>query len=167
MAEPYLGEIRLFGGNFAPLNWVPCDGRLLSISDNDALYALIGTTYGGDGLTTFAVPDLRGRAPFHHSSNYPIGSRGGTETVTLTTQEMAAHTHLPAVKAATGSASAPAANYWAGNSDFECYAQTAPNASFNPGAIGLAGGSQPHENMMPFTTVTFIMATAGIYPSSN
>lgn len=167
MAEPYLGEIRMFGGNFAPENWVPCDGRILSISNFEALFAVIGTTYGGDGQSTFAVPDLRGRAPFHRNTSYPLGARGGTETVTLTVQEMAAHSHLPNVKAGNGSLSAPAGHYWAGNSDYGCYSQAAPNVSFNPSAIGVAGGSQPHDNMMPFTTVTFIMATAGIFPQSN
>jgi microcystin-dependent protein len=167
MAEPYLGEIRMFGGTFAPQGWVPCDGRLLSISDNEPLFALLGTTYGGDGQSNFGVPDLRGRAPIHRSSVYPLGVRGGTETVTLTVPEMAAHTHLPNVKAGNGSSSTPAGSHWAGNNDFGCYAHTAPNASFNPGAIGPAGGNQPHDNMMPFTTVSFIIATAGIYPQSN
>jgi microcystin-dependent protein len=157
----------MFGGTYATANWLPCDGRLLSIADNTPLYALLGTTYGGDGQTTFALPDLRGRAPFHQNSTYPLGLFGGTETVTLTTQELAAHMHLPSVNSANGTSAKPTANYWASNSDFSCYAETAPNASFNPAAIGPAGGNQPHENMMPFTAVSFIIATAGVFPSSN
>lgn len=167
MADPYLGEIRMFAGNFAPQDWVMCDGRLLSISESEALYSLLGTTYGGDGVTTFGVPDLRGRAPFHQSSTYPLGAIGGTETVTLTQESLAQHTHLANVKTANGQSSAPAAHYWAGNADFTCYAQATPTVPFDPSAIGQAGGTQPHENMMPFITMTFIMATAGIYPSPN
>jgi microcystin-dependent protein len=158
----------MFAGNFAPQDWVACDGRLLNISENDALYALLGTTYGGDGVNTFGVPDLRGRAPFHRNGGYPLGAAGGTETVTLTQESLAAHTHLASVKTGNGQSSAPAANFWAGCSDYDCYAKAvAPTASFAPSAIGPAGGSEPHDNMMPFLAMSFIMATVGIYPTPN
>jgi microcystin-dependent protein len=157
----------MFAGNFAPQGWVLCDGRQLSIAEYEALYSLVGTTYGGDGQTSFNVPDLRGRAPMHKSQAYPQGAIGGTESVTLTQQNLPAHTHVPNAKKANGSSAAPAAHYWAGNSDFLCYTQTAPTVPFDRAAIGLAGNSQPHENMMPFVTVSFVMATNGIYPTPN
>jgi microcystin-dependent protein len=140
---------------------------LISISDNEALYALIGTTYGGDGTSTFGVPDLRGRGPFHQNSSYPLGAIGGTESVTLTQESLASHSHLPNVKTASGQSSAPAAHFWAACSDYDCYAKVAPTASFAPSAIGPAGGSEPHENMMPFLAMSFIMATAGVFPTPN
>jgi microcystin-dependent protein len=166
MSEAYIGEIRMFGGNYAPIGWLICDGSLISISDNQALFALLGTTYGGDGMSTFALPDLRGRAPMHKSPTYPLGQKGGTEAVTLTSGNLAMHSHIPRAQAANGTASSPLNAVWAGNSDYTCYAATAPTAAFNPGTIMAAGGSQPHENMMPFTTINFIIATEGIYPQS-
>lgn len=163
--DPYLGEIKMFCGNFAPLGWALCQGQLMNIADNDALYTLLGTTYGGDGIATFALPDLRGRAPFHQTTNYSLGAFGGTETVTLTQQQLAQHTHLASAKAGNGTSSAPAAHYWAGNSDYSCYVEATPNASFASSAVSATGGNQPHDNMMPFIAVSFIIATAGIYPS--
>jgi microcystin-dependent protein len=167
MADAYIGEIRMFGGNYAPSGWALCDGSVISISQNQALFALIGTTYGGDGVQTFGLPDLRGRAPIHKSNVYPLGQKGGVESVTLTSQNMAAHTHVPSAQTATGSAASPANAFWAGNSDYNTFVQAAPTAQFNPTTIGAAGGSQPHENMMPFTTINFIIATEGIFPSQN
>jgi microcystin-dependent protein len=157
----------MFAGTYAPQGWVLCDGRQLSISDNQALYSLLGTIYGGDGQATFMVPDLRGRAPIHQNPSYPLGASGGTESVTLTPQQMAQHSHVPAALAANGGSSSPAAHYWAGNSDFTCYAPVTPSTPLDHAAIGQAGGSQPHDNMMPFVTVSFVMATEGIYPSPN
>jgi microcystin-dependent protein len=157
----------MFAGNFAPQGWVLCDGRQLSISQYEALYTLLGTTYGGDGQQTFNVPDLRGRAPIHKSSTYPQGAMGGTESVTLTQQNMPQHTHLPKAKKGSGGSSVPTANYWAGNAEVTCYTTTAPTTPFDHAAIAPAGGSQPHENMMPFLTMSFVMATSGIYPTPN
>lgn len=165
--EPYVGEIRMFGGDYAPEGWMLCDGRTLPIAQYDLLFALLGTTYGGDGQTTFALPDLRGRAPMHHSTNYPLGARGGSETVSLVHEHLAMHTHGAKVKSGNGNSSAPAAHYWAGNSDFQCYDTEVPNAQFAGGAIGPAGGNQPHENMMPFIAMSFIIAYVGLYPSPN
>lgn len=167
MAEPYVGEIRMFSGTFAPDTWLPCDGRTVPISQFETLFALLGTTYGGDGVNTFGVPDLRGRAAMHLAPAHPLGQGGGSETVTLNGAQLAAHTHLAQARTGNGTSSAPAGHYWAGNSDYKIYAQSAPSVQFAANAIGSAGGSQPHDNMMPFTTVTFIIATQGIYPNTN
>lgn len=165
MAEPYVGEIRMFGGTYAPDGWLPCDGRQISIANYEALFALIGTTYGGDGMNTFAVPDLRGRVPMHSSTTHPIGQMAGVESVTLNSAQLAAHSHAPQVGAGNGSSSAPAGHFWAGNSDFKSYtAQPAPAEQFASAAIGAAGGSQAHDNMMPYLTMSFIIATQGVYP---
>lgn len=171
MPDPYIGEIRLFGGTFAPQGWALCDGQLLAISANEALYALLGTTYGGDGQTTFALPDLRGRVPVHQGqgpglSNRALGEAGGTETVTLVGPELPAHAHTLAANSGTGTQSNPAGNVWAAG----------PTAFIGPGsadltmagpAVGPAGGSQPHDNMLPFQAVNFIIALEGIFPSQT
>lgn len=164
MAEPYLGEIRMFGGNFAPVGWALCDGRTLSISDNDALYALIGSTYGGDGVTTFALPDLRGRAPLHQSSAYPLGARGGSETVTLTTAQLPSHTHSVSANDSTAEYPSPSNAVWA-ISPYNSYTQAAPGAAMLP--TQPSGGSQPHNNMMPFLVINYIIALSGMYPAPN
>lgn len=165
--EAYVGEVRMFGGNFAPEGWLLCDGRTYQIAQFEALYSLIGTTYGGDGTSTFAVPDLRGRAAIHHSFTRPIGSSGGTETVTLTSAELPEHTHAVNVKAGNPNQLAPGAHVWAKHTDLPIYSQAAPNAQFSNQAIGIAGGSQPHDNMMPFNTITYMIACDGIYPPQN
>jgi microcystin-dependent protein len=168
MAEPYVGEIRLFSGNFAPVGWALCDGRVIAISENQTLFTLLGNMYGGDGQITFGLPDLRGRVPIHTSAaGYPLAQLGGTESVTLTTQNLPVHTHAANTQPGNGSASDPTGRYWAGNNDFRIYSDAAADTSFAPGAIGAAGGSQPHENMMPFVTVSYIIALEGIYPSFN
>lgn len=165
MAEPYIGEIRMFSGNFAPANWALCNGQVLSISENETLYNLLGTTYGGDGVTSFGLPDLRGRAPMHMTTGYSLGQLGGSESVTLTRETMAPHTHTAMAQSANGTSSAPAGRYWAGAGDFICFSKADPDVTFSPAAINVSGGSLPHENMMPFLAMTFIIATAGIYPS--
>jgi microcystin-dependent protein len=167
MAEPYVGEIRVFGGNFAPVGWALCDGRTLAISTNETLYALIGTTYGGDGQNTFALPDLRGRVPIHTGPGYSLGQTGGTEMVSLTSQNLPVHSHTAAASAANATSSVPTGRFWATNTDFRCYSNATPNTSFAPAAIGAAGGSVPHDNMMPFLTVSYIIALEGIYPNFN
>jgi len=176
MSTPYIGEIRMFGFGTrgAPNGWQACDGSLLPISEYDALFALIGTTYGGDGQTTFAVPDLRGRIPVHQGtgpglSTYVIGQRAGTETVTVLPTQMPAHTHTMVATAAAASTGNPAPSVVPGAvSGQTMYATTLTGATpFNASVqtVSLAGGSQPHENCMPTLTVQFCIATQGIFPS--
>lgn len=164
----FLGEIRLFAGNFAPMGWAFCDGSLLSISQNTALFSLIGTTYGGDGISTFGLPDLRSRVPIHAGPGYPLGQSGGVEAVTLTTAQLPAHTHLPRVSSAAGTQTSPAGNVWASGSGFPYAAPSvAPNVTLDPAAVQPSGGGQPHDNMVPFLAINFIIAMNGIFPSST
>jgi microcystin-dependent protein len=169
MGSPYIGEIRLFGGNYAPAGWAFCDGALMPISENDALFNLIGTTYGGDGQSTFALPDLRGRLPMHMGSGpglsaRTIGEEGGVESVTLTTQQIPSHSHAPRAVSGNGNQSTPENGVWAGAADSR-YSAGAPGLAMNSTLIGSAGGSQPHENMMPYLVVSFIISLFGIFPS--
>ncbi len=172
MATPYIGEIRMFGGTFAPYGWSFCNGSLLAISQYQPLYQLIGTTYGGDGVNTFALPDLQGRLAIHQGqgpglSNYPIGAKAGVENVTLVTNQLPVHGH-GAVGSATGSAvSNPANNTW-GNSQITNKSfglGTAANATMNNASIGNSGNNLPHDNLTPFQVVSFIIALEGIYPT--
>lgn len=170
MSTPYIGEIRMFGGNFAPSGWAFCDGSLIAISENETLFNLIGTTYGGDGQNTFALPDLRGRIPVHMGSNHPISQLSGVETVTLTTQQIPAHRHLPVASSTAGSSSNPANNVWAANSNTalpQFAADSSTPVSMQPAMLAPAGGSQPHDNMPPFLCISFIISLYGIYPSQN
>lgn len=164
--DPYLGEIRLFGGNFAPAGWAMCNGQLLSIAENQALFSLMGTTYGGDGQSTFALPDLRDRIPIHRSSTYPLGQKGGTETVTLTLDQVPAHTHVPLAQTAAGTQASPEAAVWAGG-DLTMYASVNANATMENPSTTVEGGSQAHNNVMPFLCVNFIIALEGIWPQQN
>lgn len=164
--EQYIGEIRLFGGNFAPRGWAFCHGQLLSISQYDALFTLIGTTYGGDGQTTFALPDLRGRIPLHPSAAHPLGQRGGTETVTLTRSQLPSHSHTAGAQVDAGTQTSPAGAVWS-QSNTNAYAAVNANAAMSASAITTAGGSQPHDNMMPFLALNFIISLEGIFPSQN
>ena len=170
MSDPYIGEIRLFGGTFAPVGWLACNGQLLSIGQYDALYNLIGTTYGGDGQVTFAVPDLRGRIPVHaDGSGYVPGQTGGVESVTLTNSQMPAHTHPVVGSSATASVTSPTGNVpatTAGVTVF-AYGTDQPHTTLHPSTVAPSGGFQPHDNMQPFLCITFIIATEGIYPSQN
>ncbi len=175
MAQPYVGEVRMFGGNFAPAGWMLCQGQLLPISENDTLFNLIGTTYGGDGQETFALPDLQGRAPIHQGTSssgttYTIGEKAGVEQVTLSTQQIPVHTHAPLatnqgpVNLPTGALlgipnSAPAGT--------NIYGSDVPLQALNANMVQSAGGSQPHENMQPFLVVNFIISLFGVYPSQN
>jgi microcystin-dependent protein len=165
----------MFGGNFAPVSYAFCRGQLLSIDQNTALFALIGTTYGGDGQQTFALPDLRGRIPVGQGngpglSPKVIGESSGTENVTLLTQQMPGHNHAVACGAGGANAISPANNFWASDAGAES-AAFGPPASINTGmsaqAVGTAGGSQPHNNMQPFLVINFIIALEGIFPSRN
>ena len=169
MSQPFVGEIRIFAGNFAPVGWAFCDGSLLAISENEVLFQLIGTTYGGDGQSTFALPDLRSRAPIHHAgSNYVMGQLAGVESVTLTTNQIPAHSHVPqaAIGASGNPANSPANNVWSGWTGGQFTTQ-APGVSLSAAAVGSAGGSQPHDNMPPFLVINFIISLYGIFPTQN
>ncbi|HEX8071758.1 MAG TPA: tail fiber protein [Pyrinomonadaceae bacterium] len=156
----------MFAGNFAPAGWALCQGQLLPISENDALFNLIGTTYGGDGQTTFALPNLSSRLPLHQGNAFVIGETGGTETVTLTTQQLPIHTHAATCVAGTntGSAASPGNNIWASQASVAVYANQPPTANMNPAAVSIVGGSQPHDNMMPYLPINFIISLFGIFP---
>ncbi|MCM3628986.1 tail fiber protein [Paenibacillus glycanilyticus] len=172
MSEQYLGEIRMFGGNFAPEGWAFCNGQLLSISQNDALYTLLGTTYGGDGVNTFALPDLQGRLPVHtgrssaSGKTYTLGEKAGSESVTLIMNQLPAHSHAAYSSSLAGTTSSPENAFWAA-SDKSLYSDAASNATLNAAAIGVTGGSQPHDNMMPYTAISFIISLTGVYPSQS
>jgi microcystin-dependent protein len=171
--DQYVGEIRMFGGSFAPVGWAMCDGSLLPISQFDALFALIGTTYGGDGQTTFAVPDLRGRVPIHQGQNpttgttFTLGQKAGVETVTLTSQQMPVHTHQVHATTADGTVPSPSNGLWAKSALNEFSTVTSPVAAMAADAVSTVGGSQPHANMMPYQCVNFIIATEGMWPQQN
>ncbi|RIX50712.1 phage tail protein [Paenibacillus nanensis] len=165
MSESYLGEIRMFAGNFAPQGWALCNGQLLSIAENEALFALIGTTYGGDGQTTFALPDLQGRIAVHPNSSLPRGSKAGTETVTLTLNQLAPHTHVPNAISAFGQGDSPSNSVWAQTS-YSNYTNPTGNTlvGMNAAALSPVGGNQPHDNMMPTTVISFIISLYGLFP---
>ena len=168
MSEPFLAEIRMFSGNFAPKGWALCNGQLLPINQNQALFSLLGTTYGGDGQVNFALPDLRGRAPMHMGAGHTLGERAGELAHTLATAEIPAHQHT--VRAASGPATDtdPAGNLVARQRRDETFAAAASaDATAAAGTIGNAGGSQPHENSQPSAVITFIIALQGIFPSQN
>jgi microcystin-dependent protein len=166
MAQPYVGEIRMFAGNFAPAGWMFCEGQLLPISENDTLFNLIGTTYGGDGESTFALPDLRGRLPLHQGGSTVLAETGGAETVTLTAAQIPQHSHaFVAVGGAVGSQTSPAGSLPAQSYNVTPYINDAPTASFAGGAVGTTGGSQPHDNFQPYLCVEFIISLFGIFPS--
>ena len=164
MSNPYIGEIRMFAGNFAPNGWLLCQGQTIFIADNDALFALIGTTYGGDGQTTFNLPNLQSRIPVHAGSGYTLSQQGGAEQVTLNTQQMPSHSHPLAAQSANVSITNPTNNVWAGSA-LNIYSSDAPTVNMNPQAIGAAGGSQPHENVMPILAINFIICLFGIFPT--
>lgn len=165
MAQPYVGEIRMFAGNFAPAGWMFCEGQLLPISENETLFQLIGTTYGGDGQSTFALPDLRGRLPLHQGNGFILAETGGAEEITLTVQQISAHSHPLLGTATNGNQASPGANLLAGSTTITPYAPEIPAAAMAPTAIGPVGGSQPHTNFQPYLCVDFIISLFGIFPS--
>ncbi|MBV9070852.1 MAG: phage tail protein [Acidobacteria bacterium] len=173
MSSPYVGEIRMFGGSFAPAGWAMCAGQLMPISQNDTLFNLIGTTYGGDGQETFGLPDVQGRLPIHMGTNpqtgttYQIGEMAGVEQVTLTTQQIPQHNHALVASTSGGTTGVPTGNVLASNLQVSLYSQFPPSNNFNAAAITSVGGSQPHENMMPFLVITFIISLFGIFPTQN
>lgn len=168
MAQPYIGEIRMFGGNFAPAGWMFCEGQLLSIWENETLFQLIGTTYGGDGETTFALPDLRGRLPLHFGTgagiSVQLSETGGAETVTLTTAQIPSHTHAMLASTNIGQMTGPRNNLTAQN-PAKPYRAGSPSVYLHSGSVALAGGSQPHNNFQPYLCVSFIISLFGIFPS--
>jgi microcystin-dependent protein len=176
MSNPYLGEIRPVGFNFAPVGWAMCDGQPLPISQNTALFNILGTTYGGDGITTFALPDLRGTFGVHVGqgpglSNIVLGQVGGTETVTLLAGQLAAHTHSVGAVAAAGNQNSPAGGVWAqphyGRANDPQYVGPAAGVAMAPGAMTSTGGGGPHDNLPPYLVLNFIIALEGIFPSPN
>jgi microcystin-dependent protein len=175
MAEPFIAEIKMFGGNFAPRGYALCSGQLLSIAQNTALFSLLGTTYGGDGQTTFGLPDMRGRVPIGQGQGPGLSSRvmgelAGSETVTLISSEMPAHTHTHSAGAVTGpgTQAGPAGARMAESTARDnVYSTAAADTAMAPDTIGISGGSQPHNNMQPYLCVNFIIALEGIFPSRN
>jgi len=167
MAQPYVGEIRIFAGNFAPSGWMFCEGQLLPISENETLFNLIGTTYGGDGQSTFALPDLRGRIPLHFGNGFTLAETGGAEEITLTVQQIPAHSHPFLVSTAIGGANTPSNNVLGQSSSFQMYIQQPPSVALAVAAIGSTGGSQPHTNFQPYLCLDFIISLFGIFPSQT
>jgi microcystin-dependent protein len=172
MPEPYVGEIRMFAGNFAPAGWMLCQGQTLPISENEILFQLIGTTYGGDGESTFNLPNLASRVPIHmgtgaDSVTYQIGEAAGTESVTLTTQQIPIHTHAMLATADIGGATTPLSNILAQSNTIKAYAAASPTLAMAASSVGPQGGSQPHENCQPFLVINFIISLFGRFPSQT
>lgn len=171
--EPFLGEIRLFAGNYAPSGWAICDGRSLPIADNNALYSLLNTVYGGDGVSTFNLPDLRGRLPVHQGtgpglSSYALGAKAGSETVTLTATQLPSHNHAMLASLDSAQTASPQNNLLAASTvSFYSAADSTTLVSMAPTMVASTGGNQPHNNLMPFLCVNYIIALQGIYPTQN
>jgi microcystin-dependent protein len=171
MSEPFIASIVMFGGNFAPRGWALCNGQLVSIAQNSALFSLLGTTFGGDGVQNFALPDLRGRVPIHAGNGpgltpYVPGEQGGTENVTLIQNQMPIHNHVVNADGLNANSPTPAGTVLS-KSASQIYNTAAPNTTMNPAMISNAGGNQPHPNLQPFLSVNFIIALQGIFPSRN
>lgn len=166
MAQPYVGEIRMFAGNFAPAGWMFCEGQLLPISENETLFNLIGTTYGGDGQSTFALPDLRGRIPIHQGNGFILAETGGAEEITLTVAQIPAHSHAMLATNAIATGNAPANNVVAGSTGATVfpYGTDQPTTLLNAQSVSAVGGSQPHTNFQPYLCVDFIISLFGIFP---
>jgi microcystin-dependent protein len=167
MAQPYVGEIRMFGGNYAPDGWMFCNGQILPISEYDTLFMLIGTTYGGDGQETFALPDMQGRIPINVGGGHNIGEPSGTETVTLNTNELPMHTHPLLASTSVANSPNPGDNLLGKSSQASMFFGDPTNVNMSPAAVSPTGGNQPHDNMMPYLCVSFIISLYGIFPSPN
>jgi microcystin-dependent protein len=168
MGQPFVGEIRPVPYNFAPQGWQLCQGQLLAISQNQTLFALFGTTYGGDGQQTFALPDLRGRVPVGQGTGYIMGQRGGAEQVSLTISQLPAHNHAAFCTDNAGVNTAPSGAIWATDgSGATAEYDVGPNSTMHPAAIGTTGNGQPHGNLQPYLTINFVVALFGIFPSQN
>jgi microcystin-dependent protein len=167
MAQPYVGEIRMFGGNFAPAGWMFCSGQLLPISENETLFQLIGTTYGGDGQSTFALPNLQSRVPIHQGNGFVLAEQGGVETVTLTVNQIPAHSHPLAGSTGNGSQVGPSGNVLSSSTVVQLYAGENADTPMAATSIGPVGGSQPHDNLQPYLAINFIISLFGIFPSPS
>ena len=165
MATPFIGQILIFSFNFAPKGWAMCNGQLLPINQNQALFSILGTTYGGDGRTTFGLPDLRGRVPVYVGQGITLGEKGGEEAVTLNISQMPAHNHIANGTSGAATTGDPTNNNWA-TSSINIYSNT-PNTSMSPACLSNVGGSQPHENRSPFLVINICIALVGIFPSQN
>ncbi len=168
MAEPFLSEIRIMSFGFPPKGWALCDGQLLPINQNQALFSLLGTTYGGDGRVNFGLPDLQGRVPIHMGNSHTLGERGGEQAHTLSISEIPTHTHTLFGSSLDGDVPTPASSLLAGTATAQLYTSTASNlTSLMPGTVANVGGSQPHLNMQPFLVLNFSIALQGIFPSQT
>jgi microcystin-dependent protein len=167
MAQPYVGEIRMFAGNFAPAGWMFCEGQLLPISEYETLFNLIGTTYGGDGQSTFALPDLRGRLPIHFGNGFTLAETGGVETVTLTVSQIPAHSHAFLASSSFSTLPNASGNVLGQNQAIKLYDSSNPASAMAAGTTGNTGGSQPHNNFQPYLCVDFIISLFGIFPSQT
>lgn len=165
MAQPYVGEIRMFAGNFAPAGWMLCEGQLLPISENETLFQLIGTTYGGDGQSTFALPDLRGRLPLHQGGGFILAETGGAEEITLTVNQIPAHSHPFLASTSSGVANQASGKVNAQSPSVSLFVEASTDNNLAANAIGPIGGSQPHTNFQPYLCVNFIISLFGIFPS--
>jgi microcystin-dependent protein len=164
MSEPFLGEVKIISWNFPPKGWAFCNGQLLPINQNQALFSILGTTYGGDGRVTFALPNLQGRSPVHVGDGIVLGELGGETAHTLNISELPAHNHVPVGSSAAPTLPSAAGNLWSPSPGL--YNST-PNSAMNPACITPTGGSQPHENMSPYLVLNFVIALQGIFPSQN
>lgn len=172
MPEPYIGEIRMFAGNFPPAGWAFCDGQTLAIAENDTLFNLIGTTYGGDGQTTFNLPNLASRVPIHmgtgpDGTTYQLGEMAGTEQETLTVQQIPIHNHALLATSATGTLSSPTSNMLSDSPNIKLYTAQVPGQALNASSVTPVGGSQPHENVQPFLCINFIISLFGVFPQQS
>jgi microcystin-dependent protein len=168
MSNPFLAEIRAVAFTFAPRGWAFCNGQVLPIKQNQALFSLLGTTYGGDGITTFALPDLRARTPLHASATHPLGQAAGASTHTLTVAELPAHAHVATARVQAGDNPSPAGRLWGTQPDAQTYAAGSPTlVAMSPQAVTPAGGGQPHENTSPYLALNFVIALQGIFPSRS
>jgi microcystin-dependent protein len=165
MAQPYVGEIRMFAGNFPPVGWMFCEGQLLPISENETLFQLIGTTYGGDGESTFALPDLRGRIPIHQGNGFILAETGGAEEITLTVNQIPAHSHPLLASGGTATGTEPVPGNMLATALQDVYVEDLTAVNLSPQAISSVGGSQPHTNFQPYLCVDFIISLFGIFPS--
>jgi microcystin-dependent protein len=165
MAQPYVGEIRIFAGNFAPAGWMFCEGQLLPISENETLFNLIGTTYGGDGQSTFALPDLRGRLPLHQGNGFILAETGGAEEITLTVSQIPTHSHPLLASTGVSTLTDPGGNVSGQTGTFDGYQTTAGASAMAAQAISPVGGSQPHTNFQPYLCLNYIISLFGIFPS--
>jgi len=172
MPEPFIGEIRMFAGNFAPNGWMFCEGQTLPISENDALFTLIGTTYGGDGQETFNLPNLASRVPIHmgtgpDGTTYQIGEAAGVESVTLSIQQIPNHTHPFSASTSAGATNQPANKVIAASPSVQIFVEDSPDNQLHPNSVTPAGGSQPHENCQPFLCINFILSLFGVFPQQT